>query len=104
MAVITEDTARELALALPGAIEQDHHGFPSFRVNGRIFATLPQPDRLRAMLDEPEIRTAASEHPEACTEYYWGKRLACVEIDLAGTDAELVRDLLAQAWEHQAHR
>lgn len=41
-------------------MEQDHHGFPSFRVNGRIFATLPRPDRLRAMLDEPGIRTAAA--------------------------------------------
>ena len=31
---------REIALALPDAIEQDHHGRPSFRVRGKIFATL----------------------------------------------------------------
>ena len=29
-----------LALALPGAVEADHHGRPSFRVGGKIFATL----------------------------------------------------------------
>jgi hypothetical protein len=37
------ETARQLALALPGAIEQDHHGRPSFRANSRIFATLWEP-------------------------------------------------------------
>ena len=48
--MVTATLARQLALALPEAVEQDHHGFPSFRVAGRIFATLPSPDRLRAML------------------------------------------------------
>ena len=31
--------ARRLALALPDAVEEDHHGRPSFRVGGKIFAT-----------------------------------------------------------------
>jgi len=34
------DTARQMALALPGTVEQDHHGIPSFRANNRIFSTL----------------------------------------------------------------
>jgi len=59
--MVTDTVARQLALALPGAVEQDHHGFPSLRVAGRIFATLPSPDRLRAMLDDtasaPQPRT-----------------------------------------------
>lgn len=104
MGMLSSDTVRELALGLPGAIEQDHHGFPSFRVEGRIFATLPAPDRLRAMLDEPGIRTAAAAHPAICTEFFWGKRLACVEIDLAHASRDLVRDLLTEAWEHKSHR
>jgi len=37
------DTARQIALSLPGSIEQDHHGRPSFRANNRIFATLWEP-------------------------------------------------------------
>lgn len=100
----TDDTARRLALELSGATEQDHHGFPSFRVKGRIFATLPQPDRLRTMLDEPAIRTAVAEHPESCAEFYWGKRLACVEIDLTRADEDLVQELLVGAWDHHSHR
>jgi hypothetical protein len=53
---------------------------------------------MRAMLDEPGIRTAAVEHPEACTEFFWGKRLACVEIDLARAGTDLLRRLLTEAW------
>lgn len=37
------ETARQIALALPGAVEQDHFGRPSFRANNRIFATLWEP-------------------------------------------------------------
>lgn len=98
--MVTANTARKLALALPGAVEQDHHGFPSFRVGKRIFATLPKDDRLRAMLDEPGIRSAAANHPDCCRESYWGKRLACVEIDLTVADQALVADLLTDAWEY----
>jgi hypothetical protein len=99
--MVTDILARHLALALPGAVERDHHGFPSFRVAGRIFATLPSPDRLRAMLDEHGIRSAAANRPDSCREFYWGKRLVCVEIDLGRADETLVRDLLADAWEHR---
>jgi hypothetical protein len=102
--MVTDTVARRLALALPDCVEQDHHGFPSFRVAGRIFATLPQPDRLRAMLDEHGILSAAATWPNSCREVYWGKRLACIEIDLANADESLVRDLLAEAWEHKRPR
>lgn len=64
--MVTDTDARRLALAVAGAVEQDHHGFPSFRVAGRTFATLPSPDRLRAMLDEHGIRSAAATWPDAC--------------------------------------
>lgn len=99
--MITDIAARQLALALPDTVEQDHHGFVSFPVAGRIFATLPNPDRLRAMLDEHGIRSAAANWPNSCREFYWGKRLACIEIDLVHADETLVRDLLTEAWEHR---
>jgi hypothetical protein len=34
------ERARQLALSLPGTVELEHFGIPSFRVNKRIFATL----------------------------------------------------------------
>jgi hypothetical protein len=43
---------RALALSLPEACEQDHHGIPSFRVRGKIFATVPDGEHVRVMADE----------------------------------------------------
>ena len=94
--------ARRLALSLPEAVEQDHHGRPSFRVAGKIFATLWDEEHMNVMLDEPGIHTAVEAHPGICAEVWWGKRLAAVRVDLRAADEELLADLLADAWERRA--
>ena len=96
------DEARRLALSLPETVEQDHHGRPSFRVAGKIFATLWDREHLNVMLDEPGIRTAVQTHPDICTEVMWGKRLAAVRVTLPAADAALLRELLSDAWEGKA--
>jgi hypothetical protein len=73
---VSADEARALALSLPEATEQDHHGRPSFHVRGRIFATLWSEERMNVMLDEGEILTAVESAPDACEKVWWGKRLA----------------------------
>jgi hypothetical protein len=99
---VSSDRARELALALPEAVEQDHHGRPSFRVGGKIFATLRDEGHLNVMLDEGGILTAVEADPETCEEVWWGKRLAAVQVDLRSVDAEKLASLLADAWEGKA--
>jgi hypothetical protein len=94
--------ARALALNLPGAIEQDHHGRPSFRVRGKIFATLWSPSALNVMVGDELIRAAVASEPGACSPRYWGTRLAAVQVDLELADPELVRDLLQAAWSQRA--
>lgn len=101
-AFVTPDQARQLALRLPEAVEQDHHGRPSFRVGGRIFATLWDERTMNVMVDEPGIRTAVERHPGWCTERYWGKRLAAVAVDLEHAPADGLGELLADAWERKA--
>ena len=100
--MITRDRVRELALALPETTERDHHGRPSFRVADKIFATLWDEGHVNVMVDEPGILTAVQAHPEACTEFRWGKRLAAVHVDLAMADEALVVDLLADGWARRA--
>ena len=100
--MISRDQARELALALPEAAEQDHHGFPSFRVGGKIFATLRDEGYMNVMLDEAGIRTAVEAEPQTCEEVWWGKKLAAVRVDLGRGDRELLADLLEDAWEGRA--
>jgi hypothetical protein len=66
--------ARRLALALPEAVERDHHGMPSFRVRGKIFATAPGDGHLRVRADEGEIRACVAQDPAAFAEFWWGSR------------------------------
>jgi hypothetical protein len=100
--MLSSQQARQLALSLPEAVEQDHHGRPSFRVTGRIFATLWDEDHMNVMLDEPGILTAVQDHPDQCAEVWWGKRLAAVRVTLSATDAQLLTDLLTDAYEGKA--
>lgn len=99
---MTIDELREFALALPEALEQDHHGMPSFRVRSKIFATVPDPEHVRVMVDEGEIRAAAAEDPETFEEFWWGSRLACVVVDLRRVDPVQLRELLTDAWRRKA--
>jgi hypothetical protein len=100
--VISRERARELALDMPEAIEQDHHGRPSFRVGGKIFATLWDEQHMNVMLDEDGIRTAIHDEPDVCEEVWWGKRLAAVRVDLERVDGKMLASLLADAWEGKA--
>jgi len=100
--MVSHEQARRIALALPEAVEQDHHGRPSFRVARKIFATLWDEEHTNVMLDEDGIRTAVHSHPQACQERWWGRRLAAVQVDLRRADADLVAELYADAWEAKA--
>jgi hypothetical protein len=102
--VSTLRQARSFALALPGVTEEDHQGIPSFRVSGKIFATVPDADHIRVMVDETEIRAAAAENPDVCHEFFWGRRLACVIVTLRPAPAILLQELLTEAWLRKAPR
>lgn len=99
---LSSDEARRLALSLPEVVEQDHHGRPSFRVGGRIIATLWNEQRMNVMLDEGGIRTAVEAAPAVCEEVWWGKRLAAVGVNLARADQAVLAELLEDAWEQKA--
>jgi hypothetical protein len=99
---VSEGEARSLALSLSEAVELDHHGRPSFRVGGKIFATLWNEGRMNVMLDEGGILTAVGSAPDVCEKVWWGKRLTAVGVTLARIDQELLSDLLTDAWEQKA--
>jgi hypothetical protein len=93
---------RTLALSLPETTEEAHHGVPSFRVRGRIFATVPDDGHLRVMADEPEILAACAEAPEACEPGYWGHRLAFVLVALRDVPDALLTEIVTDAWTSKA--
>lgn len=98
------DLVRQFALALPEAVEQDHHGFPSFRIGGKIFATLRE-DRPRMMvkLDPEDQRNLCEAHPGVVEPVpgYWGRKGATF-VAFEACDRSLIEALLAMAWSRVA--
>lgn len=100
------EAIRAMALALPEALEADHHGFPSFRVAGRIFATLrTDPPRLMVKLDPEDQHNLSHAHPGVITPVpgYWGRK-GSTFVDFERTDDETASMLLRLAWTGVAPR
>lgn len=93
---------RAFALAFAQTTEEDHFGRPSFRVKGRIFATLPDGEHLNVMIDPFDVDAVVNEDPAACEPLFWGKQLRGVRVRLRVAPPEMVRDLLAVAWRRKA--
>jgi len=98
------DDIRGLALALPEAVEADHHGIPSFRVAGKIFCTIHL-DRPRMMvkLDPEDQRNLAEAHPGVVEPVpgYWGRK-GSTFVAYQRADAALIATLLRMAWTNVA--
>ena len=94
------ETARQIALSLPGTVEQDHFGKPAFKVK-RIFSTLWIPER-RMMVSLSPVDQSVF-HSFDPTIFYpipnkWGlKGATFVELDKVRED--MLRDALTLAWE-----
>lgn len=96
--------ARALALALPATEEAPHHSALSWRVGGRIYATLPPGGaHLHVLFDPPSIDAAVARHPWA-ERLYWGERAVGVRIRLEAADPAAVHALLEEAWARRAPR
>jgi hypothetical protein len=100
--VVSAERVRRLALALPGAAVQEHHGRPSFRVAGRIFATLWDARHLNVMLEPARIEALASDREGVCLPVWWGRRLAALQIDLDRATMGLVERALEEAWRRRS--
>lgn len=97
------ETARRFALSLPETTEEPHFDMSSFRVHGKIFATMPrEPGILHVFVDEAESRSLAVSNPEAYSELWWGKRLSGLRVDLRRAERREVCELLELAWRRKA--
>ena len=92
--------AREFALSLPGATEEPHFDMSSFRVKGKIFATVPPGEEfLHVFVDEAEAETYVAEGPAAFAPLLWGQRARGLRVDLAAADDARLEELIRiAAW------
>jgi hypothetical protein len=95
--------ARRFALSLPEAAEVPHHDLSSFRVRGKIFATVPPDERhLHVFVDEQQRESVIAVEPAACEKLWWGAKVVGVRVVLAKASFALVSDLLYSAWRRKA--
>jgi hypothetical protein len=101
--VSTLEHARRFALSLPQATEEPHFDMSSFRVRGKIFATVP-PDEahLHVFVDEPEIAASVAENPAAFEPLRWGDRVRGLRIVLGPAPEDRVAELLEESWRRKA--
>jgi hypothetical protein len=94
---------RALALALPGATEQPHFDMVSFRVRGKIFATVP-PDELHLHLfvDSEEMEACLAEDPAVFKPLLWGGKPRGLRASLAGAAPDRISELLEESWRRKA--
>jgi hypothetical protein len=99
---VTLGEVRKIALGLPETVEQDHFGNPSFRVRGRIFATVPDGTHLNVMIDPYDVDAVMRADPASCAELLWGKEIAGVRVLLPKASPAMVEELLRAAWKRRA--
>ena len=99
------EQVRRIALSLPEATEEPHFDMTSFRVKGKIFASVPPDEtRLHVFVDEPAAAASVAEDPAAFELLRWGQRVAGVRVRLDAVDADRVRELLTDSWRRRAPR
>jgi hypothetical protein len=97
------DSARAVALSLPGSTEERHVDMSSFRVRGKIFGTVPPDDEhLHVFVDEGEVHAAVAEDPAAFEPLLWGQRLRGLRIRIAAAPNHRVAELLEESWRRRA--
>ncbi len=94
---------RRLALSLPETTEAPHHDMTSFRVAGKIFATMPpEGDRVHVFLEDDEVAAYCAEFPRAVEELWWGSRRRGCRVLLGAASTAVVRELLTESWRRRA--
>ena len=97
------DAVRRFALSLPEVTEEPHFHYSSFRVKGKMFATVPpEGTLLHIFVGEPELEILPAAQPKAYAKLFWGKKVAGLRVTLAAAKARDVEQLLRTAWLRKA--
>ena len=93
------DQVRRHALSLEAVTEAPHHDFSSFRVRGKIFATVP-PDgeHLHVFVPDEARDQALAVHPDCMQKLWWGSKVLGLRIRLAGAPYGAVKQLVDTAY------
>lgn len=93
------ETAAGIALSLPGAHQSAHFDVTDFRVDNKIFCTLPKPGRMGLRLSPDEQAALLAEDPQTYqpANGSWGRKGWTIAV-LATADTVQLRELITEAW------
>jgi YjbR len=78
-------------------------GVSSFRVAGKIFATIPhEGGRVHVFVSDDEVAAYCAEYPAAVEELWWGTKRRGRRVNLGAATVPLLRELLVEAWRRRA--
>jgi hypothetical protein len=94
---------RDHALSLPKVTEEPHFDLSSFRIRGKIFATITADERyLHVFIDEDDRERAIAIDGANFEKLWWGKKVMGLRVHFMQADLDLVKELLTQAWRRKA--
>ena len=94
---------RRFALSLPEVTEEPHFQYTSFRVRGKIFATVPpQANFLHVFVGDREREIALALEPGFIDKLLWGGKVVGLRVDLSVVSPKVAKDLVMQAGESRA--
>ena len=94
---------RKIALSLPETTEEPHFNYSSFRVGGKIFATVPpEGEHIHVFVAEEQREQALALEPAFIEKLHWGKRVVGLRLTLEKAKPAVVERLLSQAWSGKA--
>ena len=100
---VSLDAVRAVALALPEVTEEPHHHFGSFRVRGRIFATIPPGgELLHIFVSEQDREHALAMDPGFLEPLLWGGKVVGLRAKLPMALEVTVLELVRRAHAHRS--
>src|SRR5690349_14146468 len=99
--MIIAETARQIALSMPGTEEYDHVGRPAFRANNRTFSTLWMQDQLMMVKLSPIDQSVFCAFDSSI--FYpvpnkWGQQ-GFTLVDLKKVRLDMLTDAIKTAWQ-----
>ncbi len=94
--MVNVQTFRQMALALPGAVELPHFGKASFRVNKKIFATMDEKRKIAVLMFSPLMQSVFCAFDKAIIYPVpggWGKQ-GCTIFELSNVKKAMLKDAL----------
>jgi hypothetical protein len=97
--MITEETARRIALSMPEATEGEHMANPDFRVRKKIFATLwPGESRAVVFADPSSHARLIEENPGCFSLNGWSEKYGALNVHLDNATESQFEDLVIDSW------